>query len=133
KNHSDLEGKTDLVLDLIQRRIDLTFKCPQYYKENVKNWKEKWHKYLERRNYLIENGIENFIRKYFKDKNGNNYIFNRFFENAPNGKIQQDIKSMFQVWIEKNRPAPILNTYILKRLFFGTPILSTSGYIKIQT
>ena len=133
KNHSDLEGKTDLVLSLIRKRIDLAFDCPQYYKENLKNWKQKWQCYLERRKYLIENGIENFIREYFSDKQDNNHVIDRFFENVPNGKIHQDIKYIFQVWIEKNRPAPILNTYILKRLFLGTPNLLISGHTKIQT
>ena len=32
KHHNNLEGKTNLVLDLIQRRINFTFNYPQYYK-----------------------------------------------------------------------------------------------------
>lgn len=132
-NHSDLKGKTLLVLDLIRSRIDLTFECPNYYKKNVRNWKQKWQIYLERRNYLIENGIEKFIRKYFTDDDGNNYLLNRFFKNIPEGKINQEIKRMMQDWIEKNRPAPVLNTYVLKRLFFGTTKLLTSGFIENKT
>ncbi|MFW9866549.1 MAG: hypothetical protein ACFFEN_10680 [Candidatus Thorarchaeota archaeon] len=128
-NHNELEGKSDLVLDLIQSRINLTSDCPQYYKNNIKDWKTLWQQYLKRRNYLIENGIENFIRKFFTDEHGNNYILNRFFKNVPKGQIQREIKIMMQEWINKGRPAPILNTYIMKRLFLGTPYLLNSGYI----
>lgn len=133
KDHRSLEGKTDLVLDLIRGRIDLNFECPQYYKENLRNWKQEWQTYLERRNYLIENGIERFIRKYFNDENGNNYLINRFFKNTSKGKINEEIKLILQKWINKNRPAPILNTYVLKRLFFGTPKLLTSGFIEYKS
>jgi len=131
-NHSNLEGKTDLVLLLIQNRIELACECPQYYKENVKKCNQKWLYYLERRNYLIENGIENFITNYYTDDDGNNYILNRFFKNVPKGQIEQEIKKMMQEWIDKGRPAPILNKYILNRLFFGTPNLLTSGYSEIK-
>ncbi|MFW9971203.1 MAG: hypothetical protein ACFFDF_13505, partial [Candidatus Odinarchaeota archaeon] len=133
KNHKDLEGKTDLVLKLIQSRINMTLECPQYYKDNVKNWEQKWKNYLERRAFLIENGIESFIRHYFTDEKGNNYILRRFFKNTPNGKLHQNIISILQVWVRKNRPTPILNTYILNRLFFGTRKLLTSQLITIQT
>ncbi len=126
--HNDLEGKTDLVLELVKRRIDLTLECPQYYKTNLKEWKTKWQEYLERRNYLIENGIENFIVNYFTDEQGNNYVLNRFFNNVPKGHIEQEIRSMMQDWINKGRPAPILNTHILNRLFLGTSQLLNSGY-----
>jgi len=34
KDHRELEGKTNLVLDLIQRRIDLSYECPQFYNQN---------------------------------------------------------------------------------------------------
>ena len=129
KHHNNLEGKTDLVLDLIQRRIDLTFDCPQYYKDNLRDWRKKWQKYLERRCFLVQNGIVNFIRKYFTDDDGNNYIFERFFNNVPKDNIEQEIRIMMQKWIEKNRPAPILNFHIIKRLFCSTPNLVTSGFI----
>ncbi len=132
KDHRKLEGKTDLVLDLIQSRIHLSFICPEYYKVNLNNWNSKWQNYMERRNYLIENGIENFIANYFTDDNGDNYIFNRFFKNVPKGEIEQEIKKIMQEWIDKGRPAPILNTYILNRLFIGTSNLVTSGYSEIK-
>ena len=129
--HNELEGKTDLVLDLITTRIDLTFECPQYYKDNIIDWKLKWQEYLERRNFLIENGIANFIIKYFTDDDGNNYVIDRFFKKVPKSHIEQEIKNMMQEWVKKNRPAPILNTYILNRLFMGTPNLLNSGYSPI--
>ncbi len=130
-NHSDLEGKTDLVLDLIKSRIDSTFQCPQYYKHNIIDWKLKWQEYLERRNFLIENGIANFINKYFTDEDGNNYVIERFFKNIPKSHIEREIKNIMHEWVKKNRPAPILNTYILNRLFMGTPNLLNSGYSSI--
>jgi len=133
KNHSDLEGKTELVLDLIQRRIDLTLECPQYYKTNINKWQDRWEDYLERRCFLIENGIGNFIRKYFKDEQGNNYIIERFFNDIPKNNIEREIRGMMQEWIAKNRPAPILNTYILNRFFCGTPHLITSGFIQYKS
>ena len=133
KNHNNLEGKTDLVLDLIQRRIELTLECPQYYKTNINKWQDRWEDYLERRCFLIENGIGNFIRKYFKDEQGNNYIIERFFKNIPKDNIERDIRTMMQEWITKNRLAPTLNTYILKRLFYGTPHLITSGFIQYKS
>lgn len=128
-NHYDLEGKSDLVFDLIKQRIDLTLKCPQYYKDNLRDWRQKWQEYLERCNFLIQNGIVNFIREYFTDDDGNNYIFERFFNNVPKDNIEQEIRIMMQKWIEKKRPAPILNAHIIKRLFCGTPNLVTSGFI----
>jgi len=128
-NHYELEGKTNLVLDLIKSRIDLTLDCPQYYKINVKNWKVGWKEYLERRLYLIENGIENFIIEYFTDKDGHNYIIDRFFKDIPKDKIEEEILFIIEDWANKNRSAPILNTHILNRLFFGTPYLITSGFI----
>ncbi len=129
--HNELEGKTDLVLDLITTRLDLIFECPQYYKDNIIDWKLKWQDYLERRNYLFECGIENFLKKFFTDKHGNNYIIDRFFKNVPESHIEQEIKNMMQEWVKKNRPAPILNIYILNRLFMGTPKLLNSGYSPI--
>ena len=128
-NHYELEGKTNLVLDLIKSRIDLTLDCPQYYKINVKNWKVGWKEYLERRLYLIENGIENFIIEYFTDKDGHNYIIDRFFKDVPKDKIEEEIRFIIEDWANKNRSAPILNTHILNRLFSGTPYLITSGFI----
>ena len=128
-NHYELEGKTNLVLDLIKNRIDLTLDCPQYYKINVKNWKVGWKEYLERRLYLIENGIENFIIEYFTDKDGHNYIINRFFKDVPKDKIEEEIRFIIEDWANKNRSAPNLNTHILNRLYFGTPYLITSGFI----
>ena len=92
KNHSDLEGKTELILDLIKSRIDLTFDCPQYYKTNLKDWRKQWQVYLERRNYLIENGIEKFIIEFFTDDSGHNYIIERFFKDTPKGKIEEAIR-----------------------------------------
>lgn len=132
-NHYDLEGKSDLVLDLIKQKIDLTLKCPQYYKDNLRDWRKKWQEYLERRNFLIQNGIVNFIREYFTDDDGNNYIFERFFNNVPKDNIEQEIRIMMQKWIEKKRPAPILNIHIIKRLFCGTPNLVTSGFIQYKS
>jgi hypothetical protein len=132
-NHNALEGKTDLVLDLIQSRIDLTFECPNQYKKNLKNWEEKWQEYLKRRTFLIEYGITNFIKEFFTDEHGNNYIFDRFFKDIPFYNIEHEINSMIQEWIEKNRPAPFLNTYVLNRLTNGTPKLLTSGYLKLKT
>ena len=133
KYHNNLEGKTNLVLDLIQRRINLTFDCPQYYKNNLRDWRKKWQKYLERRNFLIQNGIVNFIREYFTDDDGNNYVFERFFNNVPKGNIEQEIRNLMHEWNNKNRPTPILNIHIIKRLFCGTPHLITSGFIQYKS
>ena len=132
-NHYDLEGKSDLVLDLIKQRIDLTLKCPQYYKDNLRDWREKWQIYLKRRNFLIQNGIVNFIREYFTDDDGNNYIFERFFNNVPKDNIEQEIRNFIHEWKNKNRPTPILNIHIIKRLFCGTPNLVTSGFIQYKS
>jgi len=129
-NHYALEGKTDLILDLIKSRINLTLECPQYYKNNVKNWQKYWQQYIKRRNYLIENGVEKFIIKFFTDEQGNNYILERFFNNVPKGHIEQEIKITMQEWIDKGRPVPLLNTHILNRLFFDSQNLLTSGYIE---
>jgi hypothetical protein len=129
-NHHFHEGKTNLVLDLIQRRINLTFDCPQYYKKNIKDWRKKWQKYLKRRNFLIQNGIVNFIDEYFTDDDGNNYIFERFFTNVPKDDIEQEIRNITLEWINKNRPAPILNIHIITKLFCGTPNLVSSGFIQ---
>jgi len=132
-NHYDLEGKSYLVLDLIKQRIDLTFDCPQYYKNNLRDWRQKWQEYLERRGFLVQNGIVNFIREYFTDDDGNNYVFERFFNNVPKDNIEQEIRSMMQKWIEKKRPAPILNVHIIKKLFCDTPNLVTSGFIQYKS
>jgi len=132
-NHYDLEGKSYLVLDLIKQRIDLTFDCPQYYKNNLRDWRQKWQEYLERRGFLIQNGIVNFIREYFTDDDGNNYLFERFFNNVPKDNIEREIRNMMQKWIEKKRPAPILNIHIIKRLFCSTPNLVTSGFIQYKS
>lgn len=129
-NHNEHEGKTNLVLDLIRKRIDLTFDCPQYYKKNIINWREKWQKYLERRTFLIQNGIMNFIDEFFTDDDGNNYIFERFFVNVPKDDIEQEIRNILLEWINKNRSTPILNIQIITKLFCGTPNLITSGFIQ---
>ena len=90
KNHVKLERKTKVVLSLIDSRIKLVLECPQYYKSRFVDWDKKWLEYLERRLYLIELGIENFIRKYFTDKNGHNYIIERFLRNIPKGILKQE-------------------------------------------
>ncbi|MFX1426156.1 MAG: hypothetical protein ACFFBE_06860 [Promethearchaeota archaeon] len=115
-NHTKLEGRTALILDLIKSRISLTTECPEYYRKNIKNWKSKWEKYLERRKYLLEHGIVKFLEHFFKDKLGNNYLIERFFNNLTEEQIELDIKSIIQVWIEKGRPTPILNPEITARL-----------------
>ncbi|HEC37301.1 hypothetical protein LCGC14_0474110 [marine sediment metagenome] len=122
-NHRALEGKTVLVLDLIRSRINLTLDCPRYYKKNLKNWRKLWQHYLERREYLIENGIEKFLEKFFTDEYGNNYLLERFFKYVPKGKIDQEITKIMQDWISKGRPAPILNSEILGQLSLVTPYL----------
>ena len=131
RNHAKLEKNTNLILNLIQSRLQLTLDCPQYYKKRFTNWKKKWQQYLERRLYLIEYGIENFIVRYFTDNNGQNYIINRFFKNIPRGDIDTEIRTMIQHWIDKNRPIPILNKFIFKKLFGKPKKLITSGYINI--
>jgi len=128
-NHHNHEGKTKLVHSLIRKRIELAFECPQYYKNNLNKWKQRWEEYLERRTFLIQNGIVNFIYKYFTDNDGNNYIFERFFNNIPLDNIEQEIKNLMLDWINKHRPAPILNSQIITKLFCGTPNLITSGFI----
>ena len=133
KYHNELEGKTNLVLNLTRKRIDLTFKCPQYYKDNLNKWEQRWQEYLERRSFLIQNGIVNFIDKYFTDIDGNNYIFERFFSNIPKDNIEQEIRNIMIEWINKNRPAPILNAHIITKLFCGTPNLVTSGFIHYKS
>jgi len=130
KYHDELEGKINLVLSLIRKRINLTFECPQYYKNNLNKWKQRWEEYLERRTFLIQNGIVNFIDKYFTDDDDNNYIFERFFNNIPMENIEQEIKNIMLNWINKHRPAPILNARIITKLFCGTPNLITSGFIQ---
>ena len=129
-NHNEHEGKTDLILDLIRKRVELTFDCPQYYKKNIINWRDKWQDYLQRRTFLIQNGIVNFIDEYFTDDDDNNFIFQRFFSNIPMDNIEQEIKNIMLEWIKKNRPAPILNAHIITRLFCGTPNLVSSGFIQ---
>ena len=130
KYHNELEGKINLVLNLVRKRIELTFDCPHYYQKNIKDWRKKWEIYLERRIFLIQNGIVNFIDKYFTDDDGNNYIFERFFANVPKDDIEQEIRNIMTDWINKNRPAPILNAHIITKLFCGTPNLITSGFIQ---
>lgn len=128
KNHAKLERKTKVILSLIDSRIKLVLECPQYYKSRFVDWHKKWLEYLERRLYLIEFGIENFIRKYFTDKNGHNYIIERFFRDIPKGGIEKEIRNMIHQWIKKNRPVPILNTYILEKIKSRIPKLSISGF-----
>ena len=130
KNHAKLEKRTKLILNLIQSRIKLDFGCPQYYKARFVDWQKRWQQYLDRRLYLIEYGVENFIKRYFTDSNGHNYIIERFFKNTPKGEIESEIITMINQWIKKNRPAPILNIYLLKKLINGTPKLFTGDYIK---
>jgi len=132
-NHHELEGKSDLVLELIKQRINLTLECHQFYKTNLKDWRKQWNIYLIRRNYLIQNGIENFIIEYFTDIDGHNYIIERFFKDIPKGKIEESIRIGMLEWITKNRPAPILNTVILSRLFHGTPHLIKSGQVRSKS
>jgi len=132
-NHNEHEGKTNIVLDLIRKRIELAFVCPQYYKKNLIKWREKWQEYLNRRTFLIQNGIVNFIDEYFTDDDGNNYIFERFFANVPKDDIEQEIRYIMTEWINKNRSAPILNIHIITKLFYGTPNLITSGFIQLKS
>jgi len=128
ENHNNHEGKTNLVLDLIQQRINLAIDCPQFYKDNLIDWRKNWQEYLQRRIFLIQNGIVNFINEYFTDDDGNNYLFQRFFTDIPKDNIEQEIKNLMLEWINKNRPAPILNAHIIKTLFCGNSIYLTSGF-----
>jgi len=132
-NHYELEGKSNIVNGLIKHRINLTLDCPQYYKTNIKNYEDGWEEYLERRLYLIENGVENFIFKYFTDENGCNYIVDRFFKDIPKGKIENDIRIIIQEWVNKNRPAPIINSNIFKRLSHDTLNLFKTGFVKSKS
>ena len=120
-NHTKLEGKTALILDLIKSRINLTTECPQYYRKNIKDWKTKWLEYLERRKYLLEHGIAKFINDYFRDNDGKNYLLNRFFNNLSEDQIELEIKKMIQEWIQKGRPAPIINSHVWNQLFTDSP------------
>ncbi len=128
KNHAKLERKKDLILRLIQSRIDLTLECPNYYKVRFSNWQSMWQKYLERRLYLLENGIESFITRYFTDTDGHNYIIERFFKSTPKGEMEAEIESMIHNWIKKKRPVPVLNPIIITRLVNGTLKLINNGY-----
>ena len=133
KYHHDLEGKTNLILSLIKSRIGLAVECPQYYITTFGNWKERWGEYLKRRCFLIENGIENFIIKYFTDNDGHNYIIERFFKDIPRGNIEREIGFMIHDWINLNRPYPILNKHIFKRLLCGSSNLLTRGFIQYKS
>ena len=129
KYHHDLEGKSNLILPLLKSRIGLALDCPQYYVNKFDNWKERWQDYLERRSFLINNSIERFINEYFTDKDGHNYIIERFFKDIPKGRIEHEIGKMINDWINQNKSIPILNVQILKRLRKSSPYLSLSGFI----
>lgn len=131
KNHAKLERKKDLILQLIQSRVNLTRECPHYYKKRFSDWQTRWHKYLERRKFLIENGIEKFIKQFFTDDNGHNYIIERFFSRTPIDKIELEISYMIINWIKKKRHVPILNPTISARLLNGAPELIKGGYFPI--
>ncbi|MFX0165471.1 MAG: hypothetical protein ACFE9V_09145 [Candidatus Hodarchaeota archaeon] len=116
RNHYILESQTSLILSLIKARRSLTIECPIYYKKFLKNWKSRWQEYLERRKYLLKNGIAKFLNTYFIDNEGTNYIIKRFFKNLSLDQIELKIKSMLKSWIQKGRPTPILNPQIPARL-----------------
>jgi len=133
KYHHNLEGKANLILSLIKSRLGLVLECPQYYVTNFDNWKERWQEYLARRSFLIENSIEKFINEYFTDKDGQNYIIERFFKDIHRDRIEQEIGIMMKNWINHDRSAPILNVHILKKLLRCTPNLSINGFIQYKS
>lgn len=133
KNHSILEGQTSLILNLIKTRRSLTTECPIYYKRHLKGWKNKWQEYLERRKFLLERGIAKFLEQYFKDDQGKNYLIERFFKDIPIDQIELEIKSMIQEWIQKGRPAPILNSQVINYRSVDSPTPLTVDTVKFKS
>ena len=66
--------------------------------------------------FLLENGITNFIKKFFTDTDGNNYIFERYFKDIPEADIQDNIVAMLDQWTAERRPTPVLNAYVYAQL-----------------
>ena len=94
-SHTNLEGITNQLIDLIKERINWTNECPKFYLDNIKDAQLLWKEFLKRRNDIIYNGVEYFFRTYYSD------VVNQFV-----------IRQVIQDWVKDGNPIPVLPKYL---------------------
>ena len=116
KNHPSQEGKIELIKELLIWRFKGEQDIPYYHKDIPNKWKE----FLERREYIAENGVGMFIIKYLTNKDiGTNYFIKRFYPNVLEKdknnifslnqkeveklamRLEKEIKKIFNNWVDK--------------------------------
>jgi hypothetical protein len=105
-SHTSLEGLQDLIIDLINERINWNDDCPQFYLNNIKNAQLLWKEFLKRQNDIIYNGVEYFFRTYYPD------VVNRFYNDVPIDQLEFVIRQVIQDWVKDGNPIPVLPKYL---------------------
>ncbi|MCK4285880.1 MAG: hypothetical protein KAX18_06740 [Candidatus Lokiarchaeota archaeon] len=105
-SHTSLEGLQDLIIDLINERINWNDDCPQFYLNNIKNAQLLWKEFLKRQNDIIYNGVEYFFRTHYPD------VVNRFYNDVPIDQLEFEIRQVIQDWVKDGNPIPVLPKYL---------------------
>lgn len=105
-SHTSLEGLQDLIIDLINERINWNDGCPQFYLNNIKNAQLLWKEFLKRQNDIIYNGVEYFFRTHYPD------VVNRFYNDVPIDQLEFVIRQVIQDWVKDGNPIPVLPKYL---------------------
>lgn len=105
-SHTSLEGLQDLIIDLINERINWNDDCPQFYLNNIKNAQLLWKEFLKRQNDIIYNGVEYFFRTHYPD------VVNRFYNDVPIDQLEFVIRQVIQDWVKDGNPIPVLPKYL---------------------
>ncbi len=119
--HMALEGQWDLLLNLLEQRLENPFECPDYYRM-LPNWEVLWDEYTSRYQYLMEFGLENFLNKYYPK------FLERYFSNIPVGQLDQHVAQLIQSWVDQGNPIPIINPVLMERLFGVDTSLLLNGH-----
>ncbi|TFG24222.1 MAG: hypothetical protein EU529_04945 [Promethearchaeota archaeon] len=108
--HYALESlDTSTVNDLISKRLNWNDNsCPQFYKELFPDdWNDLWQEIIERRDYLKQRGVEEFLKKYYPD------VVTRVFGNRfVKGSLETKVRNMIYNWIKLGNPIPNLPDYL---------------------
>ena len=105
-SHTSLEGLQDLIIDLINERINWNDNCHQFYLNNIKNAQLLWKEFLKRQNDIIYNGVEYFFRTHYPD------VVNRFYNDVPIDQLEFVIRQVIQDWVKDGNPIPVLPKYL---------------------
>ena len=113
--HRSLENlDPNIVSELVNDLLDWNNKkCPDFYQKSMPNtWNDLWDEVLERREFIRNKGIGEFLLEYYDE-----LVIRVFGYKVTNPQvIENRIRQLYHSWINDGNNIPLLPSDVLKAL-----------------